>query len=198
MKLVFSIIFLVLLSTSQAFATFDKTLSVTGYDITYEIPYSMDKGEITNAILNCEEGSLFLFINSNDDGILKLDIPDNLFSSVFMVLIDGKERIDGISIINDIITINYSKNTKTIEMIAVFALTPDKYDGVCDADTNYVSENKSVGIIDEEDFELKYNAFNKLNSIDDDDPTDYLFIILTIVLVSGTIVLGIVMFKKRK
>lgn len=118
--------------------TFEKSILVTDKDATYEIPYSMDNGTITNAVLNCKEGSLFLLVNSDDDGILKLDIPNNLFSSVFMVIIDGKETVDGVSIIDDIITINYSENTKNIEIMAVFTLTPYKYDGVCDV----ISENK--------------------------------------------------------
>ena len=119
--------------SGESVTTFDNKLYVTDNDVTYTILYSMENGKITNTILNCEKGSLFLFINSYDDGILKLKMPDKMLESVFMILIDGKETVDGVSIINDIITINYPKNTKNIEMIAYFPLSGDSHnDGVCD------------------------------------------------------------------
>lgn len=141
-KLIFSIIFLVLLSTSQAFATFDKTLSVSDDNMTYEIPYSMDRGTINDAILNCEEGSLSLFMTTTDNGILILDFPNNLFHSIFMMFVNGEEFTDGATIDGNILTINYPKNTKNMEILSSFALTEEKNDGVCERHTfKHVDDN---------------------------------------------------------
>ena len=86
--------------------------------------------------LNCDSASLSLSVTSEDSGIVNLDVPQRLFSGIFMVLINGNEW-DDVSLIGNILTVNFPQNTSSIEIRSSYYVTPyylesNLYTGVCD------------------------------------------------------------------
>lgn len=98
-------------------------------------PYKITNAVIDDANLHCDAGLLDVSILSDDDagGTLQLEVSEGMFGGgIFMVLVDGSE-LDDASIVGNIITINFPKDTSMVEIFGGSYLTPDKYAGVCDA-----------------------------------------------------------------
>ena len=115
---------------------FTKPFPITEKQVRYHIPYKMINGTINDMKLNCDSASLVLSVTSVDSGIVKLDVPQQLFSGIFMVLIDGREWED-LSIIKNVLSINFPNNASIIDIRGSHYITPyyvdsQLYTGICD------------------------------------------------------------------
>ncbi|MCH7561911.1 MAG: hypothetical protein IIC67_11230 [Thaumarchaeota archaeon] len=110
---------------------YDETFTIIENPMKYVMAYKITNAVINEVNLNCDSASLALSIKSNDTGILQLDIPQSMFGGIFMVLVDEAEW-DDVSIIKNILTVNFPENTSRIEILGSYYLSPDKYTGVCD------------------------------------------------------------------
>ena len=110
---------------------YDETFTIIENPMKYVMAYKITNAVINEVNLNCDSASLALYIKSNDTGILQLDIPQSMFGGIFMVLVDEAEW-DDVSIIKNILTVNFPENTSRIEIWGSYYLSPDKYTGVCD------------------------------------------------------------------
>jgi len=111
------------------------------------IPYEISNGELKAITRDCTNGILRVSVDANDDGILKITIPDSFFTNKFgpeilgnfFVIIDREEITVEIYELGDdrVYSVPFSKGISKIDFFASF--TPEKgYDNICGMiDANY-------------------------------------------------------------
>ncbi len=100
---------------------FDKTITVMGKELEYNLDYSMSSGTITDMQLNCDSTSLVLSISSNDSGVLTLQLQEKIIGYVEEILVDGMEW-DKISLAGNTVIVSFPENIETIEIKGTYRI----------------------------------------------------------------------------
>lgn len=116
---------------NKSLSHFENSFSIIEEQVRYDVFYNVTNASIDNVQLNCDSSSLTLSILSDYDGTLQLDIPNEMLSGIFMVLVDGQEW-DDVSINGNTLTVNFTENTSTVKILGSYDLSTSKNDGVCD------------------------------------------------------------------
>jgi len=85
------------------------------------IQYSISGGMVTDAMLNTNENSIVININSEDDGTLTITPSNTVQEGIFMVLVDGEEW-DDVEIVGNKVTVMFPAGTELIEIIGTFVI----------------------------------------------------------------------------
>ena len=85
------------------------------------VPFSIEGGVITNAVLNMNDKSIVLDIESTYDGVLVLTIDKSIQDGIFMALVDGEES-DDVWFDGDTMTILFPAGTEQIEIFGTFLI----------------------------------------------------------------------------
>ncbi len=110
----------------------DDTFTIIENPMRYVMPYKITGATINDISLNCDEASLDISIASTGTGVLQLDLPRKMYGGIFMILVDGNEW-DDVSIVGNVITVNFPEETSKVKIIGSYYLTGEKdNDGVCD------------------------------------------------------------------
>ncbi|QMU55173.1 MAG: hypothetical protein GKS07_09950 [Nitrosopumilus sp.] len=110
----------------------DGTFTIIENPMKYVMPYKITGATINDISLNCDEASLDISIASTGMGVLQLDLPRKMYGGIFMILVDGNEW-DDVSIVGNVITVNFPEDTSKVRIIGSYHLTGEKdNDGVCD------------------------------------------------------------------
>lgn len=109
---------------------YDDTFTIIEKQVKYVTPYKITNAVIDEVYLNCDTNSLTISIKSSDAGILRLNIPQKMVSTIFLVYVDGSEW-DNFSIIHNAVTANFPENTSNIELVGAFSLGAEISPQVC-------------------------------------------------------------------
>lgn len=85
------------------------------------VPYEITGGMIDDAYVDMDEGSLVIMIDATDDGKLLLNLPEDVVSDIFMILVDNEESDDYHTMTEDGTTalkIMFGPETEMIEIYA--------------------------------------------------------------------------------
>ena len=85
------------------------------------IPYSISDGMVTGAMLNTNDNSIVISINSEDDGTLTVTPSKTVQKGIFMVLVDGEEW-DDVEIVANKVTVMFPAGTEQIEIVGTFVI----------------------------------------------------------------------------
>ena len=92
-------------------------LSVSGQCV----PFSISGGEVTSAMLNTNDNSIVIMINTKDDGTLTVSPSKTVQDGIFMVLVDGEEW-DDVEIVANKVTVMFPAGAETVEIIGTFVI----------------------------------------------------------------------------
>lgn len=85
------------------------------------IPYSISGGMVTGAMINMDDTSVMIYVDSMDDGMLEISMPESVQTGMFMVLVDGAEW-DDTEIDGNMITVMFPAGTESIEIIGTWVV----------------------------------------------------------------------------
>jgi len=111
-------------ATDQVFSTpvIDKQCGANEISASGQcISYSISGGMVTGAMLNTNENSIVININSEDDGTLTITPSKTVQEGIFMVLVDGEES-DDVEIVGNRVTVMFPAGTELIEIIGTFVI----------------------------------------------------------------------------
>ena len=109
------------ISTGASVEEENITVSVDGE--IFSVKYSIENGTVTAAYIDIETKSLIIVIDSSDDGVITLTLPNSLITSDeygYFILIDGEEADnydESSTSVNTNLTIPFSAGTEQIEII---------------------------------------------------------------------------------
>ena len=101
----------------------DESIRVVVDGEIFSIKYSIENGTVTAAYIDVETKSLIIVIDSSDDGVITLTLPNSLITSDeygYFILIDGEEADnydESSTSVNTNLTIPFSAGTEQIEII---------------------------------------------------------------------------------
>jgi hypothetical protein len=116
---------------NKLLSPFENSFSIIESQVRYDMFYDISNASINSVRLNCDSASFTLYLASDGDGSLQLDIPNGMLGGIFMILVDGKEWNDA-SIDKNVLTVNFFEGTSIIEVLGSYNFGTDIEDGVCD------------------------------------------------------------------
>ena len=90
-------------------------------------PYTITSGDVISAIINADDNSIILNIDTDDDGVLVISPSTSIQKGIFMVLIDNEQVIDdggfySATISGNTVIVGFPGGTEQIEIVGTYVI----------------------------------------------------------------------------